>query len=286
MLSNVYELAPAKLNLTLRVLPKRADGFHNIESIFQKIRLCDELTVTRSASAGCSLQVHGMELPAENTVQKAFSLFAEVAEIREGIAVDLVKHIPSGAGMGGGSSDAAALLRALNSLFSANVPQKVLVEIAEKIGSDVPFFLYGDCAIVSGRGEIVRPIEGRRDLYFVVICPDVHSSTKEAYGLVDEWNMNNTVSKVEWPSLDELEGIYKRPADKWVFANSFTQPLISRYPEIQRALAAITDVGADFADMTGSGSTVFGVFEAKQKAQDAYNRLASCFKRCYLCDAF
>ena len=152
--------------------------------------------------------------------------------------------------MGGGSSDAAALLRALNSLFSANVPQKVLVEIAEKIGSDVPFFLYGDCAIVSGRGEIVRPIEGRRDLYFVVICPDVHSSTKEAYGLVDEWNMNNTVSKVEWPSLDELEGIYKRPADKWVFANSLTKPLISRYPEIQRALDAITDVGADFADMT------------------------------------
>jgi 4-diphosphocytidyl-2-C-methyl-D-erythritol kinase len=89
-----------------------------------------------------------------------------------------------------------------------------------------------------------------------------------------------------WPSLDELEGIYKRPADKWVFSNSFTQPLISKYPEIHEALAAITDVGADFADMTGSGSTVFGVFEAKQKAQDAYNRLASCFKRCYLCDAF
>ena len=141
MLSSVHELAPAKLNLTLKVLPKRADGFHNIESIFQKIRLCDELTVARSASAGCSLQVHGMELPAENTVQKAFSLFTEVAKIREGVSVDLVKHIPSGAGMGGGSSDAAALLRALNSLFSAGVPDEILVEIAGKVVSDVPFFL-------------------------------------------------------------------------------------------------------------------------------------------------
>jgi len=286
MLSSVHELAPAKLNLTLKVLPKRADGFHNIESIFQKIRLCDELTVTRSASAGCSLQVHGMELPAENTVQKAFSLFAEVAKIREGVSVDLVKHIPSGAGMGGGSSDAAALLRALNSLFSAGVSDEILVEIAGKVGSDVPFFLYGDCAVVSGRGEVVRPICGRRDLSFVVICPDVHSSTKEAYALVDEWYMNNSVSKVDWPSLDELEGIYNKSVGEWNFANSFTQPLINRYPEIQGALAAITASGADFADMTGSGSTVFGVFEAKEKAQDAYNRLASCFEHCYLCDAF
>ena len=286
MLSSVHELAPAKLNLTLKVLPKRVDDFHNIESIFQKIRLCDELTVTRSASAGCSLQVHGMELPAENTVQKAFSLFAEVAKIREGVSVDLVKHIPSGAGMGGGSSDAAALLRALNSLFSAGVPDEILVEIAGKVGSDVPFFLYGDCAVVSGRGEVVRPICGRRDLSFVVICPDVHSSTKEAYALVDEWYMNNSVSKVDWPSLDELEGIYNKSVGEWNFANSFTQPLINRYPEIQGALAAITASGADFADMTGSGSTVFGVFEAKEKAQDAYNRLASCFEHCYFCNAF
>lgn len=286
MLSIVHELAPAKLNLTLKVLPKRADGFHNIESIFQKIRLCDELTVARSASAGCSLRVHGMDLPAENTVQKAFSLFAEVAQIREGVSVDLVKRIPSGAGMGGGSSDAAALLRALNSLFSAGVPDEALAEIAGKVGSDVPFFLYGDCAVVSGRGEIVRPVCGRRDLYFVVICPDVHSSTKEAYALVDEWNMNNSVSKVDWPSLDELEGIYNKPAGEWNFSNSFTQPLTDKYPEIREALAAITAAGADFAEMTGSGSTVFGVFEAQEKAQDAYNRLASCFKRCYLCNAF
>lgn len=286
MLSDVFELAPAKLNLSLKVLPKRADGFHNIESIFQKIRLCDELTVKRSASAGCSLHVQGMDLPADNTVQKAYTLFTEVTQIREGIAVDLVKHIPSGAGMGGGSSDAAALLRALNSLFSAGLSQDILVKIAEKVGSDVPFFLYGDCAVVSGRGEIVRPINGRRDLFFVVICPDVHSSTKEAYALVDEWYMNNSISKVDWPSLDELEGVYKQPVGEWTFANSFTYPLINRYPEIQIALAAITDSGADFVDMTGSGSTVFGVFDARGKAQDAYNRLASCFKHCYLCNAF
>ncbi len=286
MLSNVFELAPAKLNLTLKVLPKREDGFHNIESIFQKIRLCDELTVSRSESAGFSLRVQGMELPEENTVKKAYTLFAEAAKIQTGVSVDLVKRIPSGAGMGGGSSDAAAMLRALNSLFSADVSQTELIKIAEKIGSDVPFFLYGDCAVVSGRGEVVRPFDGRRDLYFVIICPDVHSSTKEAYALVDEWNMNGSVSKVSWPLLKDLEGIYRKPVGEWNFANSFTEPLVSKYTEIREALAVVTASGADFVDMTGSGSTVFGVFETQEKAQGAYNRLASCFKRCYLCDAF
>lgn len=286
MLSNVFELAPAKLNLTLKVLPKREDGFHNIESIFQKIRLCDELTVSRSESAGFSLRVQGMELPEENTVKKAYTLFAEAAKIQTGVSVDLVKRIPSGAGMGGGSSDAAAMLRALNSLFSADVSQTELIKIAEKIGSDVPFFLYGDCAVVSGRGEVVRPFDGRRDLYFVIICPDVHSSTKEAYALVDEWNMNGSVSKVSWPLLKDLDGIYKKSVGEWNFANSFTEPLVNKYAEIREALAAVTASGADFVDMTGSGSTVFGVFETQEKAQGAYNRLASCFKRCYLCDAF
>lgn len=286
MLSNVFELAPAKLNLTLKVLPKREDGFHNIESIFQKIRLCDELTVSRSESAGFSLHVQGMELPEENTVKKAYTLFAEAAKIQTGVSVDLVKRIPSGAGMGGGSSDAAAMLRALNSLFSADVSQTELIKIAEKIGSDVPFFLYGDCAVVSGRGEVVRPFDGRRDLYFVIICPDVHSSTKEAYALVDEWNMNGSVSKVSWPLLKDLDVIYKKSVGEWNFANSFTEPLVSKYTEIREALAAVTASGADFVDMTGSGSTVFGVFETQEKAQGAYNRLASCFKRCYLCDAF
>lgn len=286
MLSNVFELAPAKLNLTLKVLPKREDGFHNIESIFQKIRLCDELTVSRSESAGFSLHVQGMELPEENTVKKAYTLFAEAAKIQTGVSVDLVKRIPSGAGMGGGSSDAAAMLRALNSLFSADVSQTELIKIAEKIGSDVPFFLYGDCAVVSGRGEVVRPFDGRRDLYFVIICPDVHSSTKEAYALVDEWNMNGSVSKVSWPLLKDLDGIYKKSVGEWNFANSFTEPLVNKYAEIREALAAVTASGADFVDMTGSGSTVFGVFETQEKAQGAYNRLASCFKRCYLCDAF
>jgi 4-diphosphocytidyl-2-C-methyl-D-erythritol kinase len=272
--------------LSLKVLEKRNDGFHNIESIFQKIRLFDKLTVSRSLTAGCSLHVHGMVLPAENTVQKAYSLFAEVAKIQEGITVDLVKHIPSGAGMGGGSSDAAALLRALNSLFSANVPQSELLRIAEQIGSDVPFFLYGDCAVVSGRGENVRSIKGRKDLYFVIICPPVHSSTKEAYALVDEWNMDNSISKEDWSLLEDLEDVYNKPVCEWNFDNSFTQPLVNKYPKIKEALTAIIATGADFANMTGSGSAVFGVFEAQEKAQDAYNKLASCFNRCYLCDAF
>ncbi len=273
--------APAKLNLNLSVLPKRQDGFHNIESIFQKISLYDELKIKPTDVSGCVLSVEGMSLPESNTVTKAYDEFAKVTGITTGTCVSLKKRIPSGAGLGGGSSDAAAMLIGLDNMFKTGLSQSKLMQCAEKIGSDVPFFVQTSaCALVSGRGEVLDPVTARSDLHFVVVYPDVHSSTKEAYLLVDEWNEKKL--DCNKPALKELEGIYNKPVAEWSFVNDFTAPLTCKYPMIAEALKAIKAEGACFCDMTGSGSAVFGVFDAQKSAEEAYKKLSSYWKKCYL----
>ena len=285
MFNNISLNAPAKLNLSLKVLPKRADGFHNIESIFQKINLCDQLSISIIEKNACELVVNGMVLPEENTVTKAFSLFEERVKTGKGVKVHLNKNIPSGAGMGGGSSDAATMLQGLNALFNAKLSDEELHLMAEKIGSDVPFFLKKSCALVSGRGEIIKPITSRSDICFVIVCPEIHCSTKEAYALVDQWQIKH-IDDVCWLKFSELEEEYNKPIKTWKFFNSFTKPIFEKYSEIEKALNDIRNCGSDFAEMTGSGSTVFGVFENKQNAKQAFNKLCSYWKRCYLCDVF
>lgn len=282
---NISLKSPAKLNLTLKVLPKRADGFHNIESIFQKINLCDQLAISVTENGCCELSVDGMVLPEENTVTKAFALFEERVKTGKGVKVQLNKIIPSGAGMGGGSSDAATMLQGLNALFDARLSDEELFLMAEKIGSDVPFFLGNSCALVSGRGEIIKPITSRSDICFVVVCPEVHCSTKEAYALVDQWQQNHEDDAC-WLKFSELEKEYRQSVKNWRFFNSFTKPIFAEYAQIEQALKDVRSCGADFAEMTGSGSTVFGVFESEEKAQQAYNNLSARWKRCYLCSAF
>ena len=273
--------APAKLNLNLTVLPKRQDGFHNIESIFQKVSLYDELKIELADNPCCVLSVEGMSLPESNTVTKAYDEFAKITGITEGTRVSLKKRIPSGAGLGGGSSDAAAMLVGLDKMFQTGLSLSKLIQCAEKIGSDVPFFVQASaCALVSGRGEVLEPVTARGDLHFVVVYPDVHSPTKEAYILVDEWN--DKKKDCNKPVLKELEGIYNRPVAEWSFVNDFTAPLTCKYPMIAEALKAIKAEGACFCDMTGSGSAVFGIFDAQKSAEKAYKKLSSYWKNCYL----
>ncbi|MBO7486743.1 MAG: 4-(cytidine 5'-diphospho)-2-C-methyl-D-erythritol kinase [Spirochaetaceae bacterium] len=273
--------APAKLNLNLSVLQKRLDGFHSIESIFQKISLCDELKIEPTDASGCILSVEGMSLPESNTVTKAYDEFVKATGITTGTYVSLKKRIPGGAGLGGGSSDAAAMLIGLDNMFKTGLSQAKLMQCAENIGSDVPFFVQDcSCALVSGRGEIIRPIAARGDLHFVVVYPDVHSSTKEAYVLVDEWN--DKTQGCNKPVLSELEDIYNKQVGKWSFVNDFTKPLTCKYPLIMEALNAIKAEGAGFYDMSGSGSAVFGVFDARESAENAYKKLSSYWKNCYL----
>lgn len=269
--------AYAKVNFGLRVLPGRADGFHGIESIFQTVDLYDELSMTTTAEKGCVVHCSDMELPENNTLTKAYNAFCkEVSCEVPGVRVELKKGIPSGGGLGGGSSDAAALTRMLETLCDVRLSDSELDNVAAETGSDVFFFMHCDekgrgCALVSGRGENVKKIHGREDLFLVLIFPEVSSSTKEAYALVDE-----AFSRGKFlvsPEFDELELVYRKPPENWTFINTFTPVISKKYEDIGRAIEALRALGCEYAEMSGSGSTVFGVFSSRQEAESAVKEL-------------
>ena len=269
--------AYAKVNFGLRVLPGRADGFHGIESIFQTVDLYDELTLTTVAEKGCFVHCSSMKLPENNTLTKAYNAFCKIVGCEvPGVRVELKKGIPSGGGLGGGSSDAAALTRMLETLCNVRLSDSELDDIAAETGSDVFFFMHCDekgrgCALVSGRGENVKIIHGREDLFLVLIFPEVSSSTKEAYALVDEALARG--KELISPEFVELELVYRRPPENWTFINTFTPVISAKYKDIGRAIEALRALNCEYAEMSGSGSTVFGVFTSRQEAESAVQEL-------------
>ena len=275
------ETAFAKVNFGLRVLPVREDGFHNLESIFQTVNLKDELCVSADTAAGCTVICEDLQLPAKNTITSAYSAFCQCTDCEvPGIKVILKKGIPSGGGLGGGSSDGAALVRALEKLCNIELTFSQRNFIASETGSDVFFFIHcgktgTGCAKVSGRGEFVEKIKGRK-LNLVMIFPSVSSSTKQAYCLVDK--VISSENDRDYPDFDRIEEFYCKCVKEWGFKNTFTAPLCKEYPQIENALQALRSVGADFADMSGSGSTVFGVFESLEEAEKAYTKLSVNYK--------
>lgn len=284
MLSDICVLAPAKVNLGLKVLPKRVDGFHSIESIFQKVSLCDKLHVSLTAKKNtCIVNCSGMVLPENNTLSTSYKSFCSLFGCDFGVKVDLEKEIPSGGGLGGGSSDAASFLNALATLVGRKLSFEEADKLASDVGSDVFFFLHALCsglgaAVVSGRGENVKSFEPRKDLHFVMVLPGVHSSTKEAYALLDN-DCDGNVG-IEYPALNKLEEVYRKPVKDWTFVNSFTRVIAEKYSEVSRAIEAVKAQGALFTDMSGSGSTVIGVFDSELEAKKAVSVLSKNWKVC------
>ena len=282
MLQEISVKAYAKINFGLKVLPKRDDGFHCIESIFQTVDLYDELIVNETQTKGCEVICDSMELPKINTISNAYQAFCDITGRNEiGISVKLIKGIPSGGGLGGGSSDAAALVRVLEKLYGIVLTDEQLDYIASKTGSDVFFFMHCDsegkgAALVSGRGEIVKKIIPRNDLFLLLIFPDVHSSTKEAYSLVDK--MFNLGREVKSPDFKDYENIYSLEPNKWTFSNTFTPVITEVYKKVGDALRELKKSGCDYAEMSGSGSTVFGVYTLKQQAMFVNNLLTDAWK--------
>ena len=282
MRTEICVTAPAKINIGLHVLPGCVNGFHRIESIFQTVTLFDTLVVRASEKNGCVVDCEGMELPSDNTISLSYTAFRSVTGIDNfGVRVELKKRIPSGGGLGGGSSDAAACIRAFEALNDITLSVRQLEAIASSIGSDVFFFLLcgaEGCAVVTGRGEIVKPIRARSDLCILLVFPSVHSSTKEAYALLDESFAAGKIAPC--PAYADLETVYTTPVSGWSFVNSFTPSLVSRFPEIGFALDDLRRVGASYAEMSGSGSTVYGIFSSEEEAENARSVLASSWKGC------
>ncbi len=271
MLNEVSVTSFAKLNLHLRVLPKRDDGYHDIESLFQVIDLYDDISVAIvHGEIGCRIKTE-FDLPTPNTLTRAYDEYCEYTGIQYGVRVSLFKRIYSGAGLGGGSSNAAALIHALDVLFETKLSMAEKENIAIKVGSDVPFFLYGGAAIVTGRGEFVRSIKARDDLFFVIIKPNVHSSTKEAFSYFDEHI--DKIKTLKVLTVDNIEDDYWKSVTSWSFANDFTDLLVKKFPCIGEAIKSLDMHGSLFTQMSGSGSTVFGVFDTEENAKRAYTQL-------------
>lgn len=263
-------LAPAKVNLRLRVLGRRADGYHDLDTLFQAIDLMDEVGVELRGE-GIELDVRGADLgaPADNLAYRAADRLATSVGYRGGIAVRLTKRIPVGGGLGGGSSDAAAVLRCLARLLKVPDDDRRVRGTAEELGSDVPFFLCGSAlARGSGRGEILDPIRPLRAADLVLISPPVHVSTASAYAALSASRRGMSTpsprTAPEPSSWDEVATLA---------SNDFEPVIVAAHPEIGRALDALDSHGARFALMSGSGSSVFGYFGSTAAARSAADAL-------------
>jgi 4-diphosphocytidyl-2-C-methyl-D-erythritol kinase len=259
--------APAKINLSLRVLGKRADGFHEIETLMAPLTLADGLTLEKTG-AGIELTCSDTTLPAgdDNLVVRAARAFLGTTQRRDGMRIHLEKNIPHGAGLGGGSSDAASTLLALDELFETKLGTQRLAEIAATIGSDVPFFIHRSAALCRGRGEIVEPRALPQRLPLLLVKPPFGVPTPWAYG--------------KWAGSLELDDIsYTAQSFGGVeFVNDLERPVFEKFiflALLKRWLLAQPETGA--ALMSGSGSTMFAVLREESACEALRSRVVAEF---------
>lgn len=273
--STIRVQAPAKVNLILRVLDRRADGYHNIWSLMHTVGLTDTLTLRLTdRHQDIRLQCNIPDLPTDgrNLVVKAATQFLTAAVRSSGVEIDLQKAIPMGGGLGGGSSDAAATLTALNRLLELNWPPSRLTDIAAGCGSDVPFFLYAPSAVISGKGEAVVPVTVKGSRWIVLVNPGVAINTGWAYQRLAE---QRTSIK---PLSTEHEQISRNGSISWdevlpLMENDFEPALAASHPVLADLKAELRRAGAEAALLSGSGATVFGVFRDESRARRASARL-------------
>lgn len=256
--------APGKLNLHLRITGKRSDGYHEIESLFVPVALWDTLNISK-ANKGLTVYCTGRELPEgpENLVYRAARSFFEKTGMRGGARISLVKVIPISSGLGGGSSDAAATLKGLNTLCDDPLPGKDLEELALSLGADVPFFLFQGPAIARGIGELLEPVRDFPPFWYVIVSPGLAVSTAWAYGQV---RLRLTVEG----NRDKMESFnaatLKIPD---LLYNDLESVTLGKYPFLCSIKESLLASGALGALMTGSGPSIFGVFDSGQKAHEA-----------------
>jgi len=244
----------AKINLGLNIISKRTDGFHDLESCFLPILWKDALEILPSDNEAVNFTSSGISIPGDpthNLVLKAYQLLKSDFAL-SGVRIHLHKEIPMGAGLGGGSSDAAFTLKTLNSLFRLSLDNDKLASYASRLGSDCPFFIYNKPMLAQGRGEILSPVEVRLHGYqILVVMPDVTVGTAEAYSWI----------KPAVPK-EKISDILHFPPEEWRgrLVNDFEAPVMERYPVIGELKQALLDDGAIYASMSGSGAAVFGIF--------------------------
>jgi 4-diphosphocytidyl-2-C-methyl-D-erythritol kinase len=263
----------AKINLSLRVLGKRPDGYHELRTIFQTITLADRLTFRALDSKRIELECDAPDVPGDETnlVVRAARLLSERFHVERGAAINLEKSIPAGGGLGGGSSNAAVALVGLARLWNIETGRDELSKLGASLGADVPFFFTGGPALGTGRGTEIAPLADASRASLIVITPRVRISTAEAYKALNAPALtknfapvNLLVSREESKFFDSLHAS---------LVNDFESAIFQQQPEIERARNALLDAGARAALLSGSGSSVFGVFENLGEVERARARL-------------
>ena len=261
-------LSPAKINLRLEILSKRADNYHEIKTIFHKISIFDKIGLEKISGNEVQLTIDDPSIPTDNTnlAIKAANLIFNYADIKPGIKIDIKKNIPSGAGLGGGSSNAAITLKGLNTLLNLNISEQIIAEFAVKLGADVPFFLTdASTAYATGIGEKIKSIETHSKLWFLVIFPGFTVSTAWAYNSINKYNLltkrtkNNIISNYSLDINTVKSSLY----------NDFESVVNKRHTEIPKIKEQLIKTGAQGAMLSGSGSSVFGIFPDKASAKNA-----------------
>ena len=259
----------AKINIGLNVVEKRADNYHNIETVFYPIGLCDALEVAVSDSCtDYSFSSSGLLIdgdPEDNLIVKAFRLLRSQFQFPP-IDISLCKQIPFGAGLGGGSSDASFMLKVLNEMFELKLTTNKLEKIAAQLGADCPVFIKNKPVFATGIGNVFSPVKiSLKGYYLLLIKPDIFVSTPDAYSLV--------VPKQPEFSLLEL---IKQPIGDWKnnIVNDFEESVFAKYPAIGDVKNQLYQMGALYASMSGSGSSVFGIFESEPTSNDFFD---NCF---------
>ena len=274
----------AKLNLTLDILRRREDGYHDLQMVMQSIDLADELTITPAEGEGAmSTTLSYLPSDGRNLAQMAAEAFRNAAGRGGQVDISIVKRIPVCAGMAGGSSDAAAVLRAMNELTGAGYTPAELARIGEAVGSDVPYCVVGGTALAEGRGERLTPLPPLPPCHVVVCKPPFPISTPQLFSRVDVRKIArrpDTEGMLAALAAGDLTGVARR------MYNVFEDVLEPRrQAEINAIKAALIDCGALGAAMTGSGPTVFGLFDGPAAAEHAKVRLSGSYQDVFLCRA-
>ncbi|MHB9055250.1 MAG: 4-(cytidine 5'-diphospho)-2-C-methyl-D-erythritol kinase [Paludibacteraceae bacterium] len=256
----------AKINIGLNVVERRADGYHNIETIFYPIGIQDVLSVEPSDTCtDYSFSSSGIEVggdPENNLIVKAYRLLRSQYQFPP-VDITFIKQIPFGAGLGGGSSDAAFMLKTLNDLFQLKITLKKLEQLAGRLGADCPFFIRNKPVYATGIGNVFTPIElSLRGLWLLLIKPDIHVSTAEAYAGI-----------TPVPSDVALTDLIAQPIEIWkhIIKNDFEKTVFAKQPAIAILKQQLYDMGAVYASMSGSGSSVYGIFDDEPKIKGLFD---------------
>ncbi|NLB80073.1 MAG: 4-(cytidine 5'-diphospho)-2-C-methyl-D-erythritol kinase [Clostridiaceae bacterium] len=255
--------SPAKLNLTLDVVGKRQDGYHLIESVMQTVSLCDEIHLMKAKELSIQTDVSFIPDGPGNIAFRAAELFFKTTQKTGGVSIKIKKNIPVGAGLGGGSSNAASVLHGLNIMYDANLTKQQLEKMGLELGTDVPFFFTKGVCLATGLGQELKPINSQIKATVVIIKPNFSVSTKFAYKKLDKIGTQHT------PNTDAMITALQSGSVNEVGANlynAFESVISAAHPQILTIKQLLINAGAQGAQMTGSGSAVFGIFKDEKTA--------------------